>query len=82
MSSKFSALEAGAELEKDFCLFFGGNESKEICFWDLLTIRQKFMNRLDGKKCRFWTGQFQGQFREIPLKSGRFHIHSHVQFFS
>ena len=27
-----SALEAEAELEKDFCSFFGGNKKKRICF--------------------------------------------------
>ena len=39
-------LEARAEIQKYFRLFFGSNENSKICFRDLLTFRLDSMNLL------------------------------------
>ena len=33
-------LEARAVFKKQLCAFFGSNENKKICFWNLLTFRK------------------------------------------
>ena len=43
-------LEALAEIKKWFHSFFGRNENKKICFWNLLTFKVEFDGKLDEEK--------------------------------
>ena len=51
-----SALDARAEIGKDFCLCFGGKQYKEIYFWDFLTFRTCFYLSKQFKFQLFWVG--------------------------
>ena len=65
MYLKSSFSEARAEIKKWFCLFFGSNEYKNICFWNLLTFNASSFCRskiiFEGDKIGLGSFQFQNR---------------------
>ena len=56
-------LEARAEIKKLFRSFFGSNENKKICFWNLLTFRRFVRNTNKDKGTVVVSGHIIGSSR-------------------